>query len=187
MIKGEPDKEFERVYVRYYGRMKRFAREYVVSEEDAENILQDVFTDFWEKRKVLLGHTNLIAFLFTAIKNRCIDLLRRRTFEEDAANRMQEEASLVLQMNLNSLQVLDSELLNEENVEVIINRAITSLPDKCREIFIKSKIEGKKQKEIAAELNISVNTVETQMGIAYKKLREGLKDMYPLFLFLFSL
>lgn len=187
VTRQEYDKEFERVYIRYYARMKRFAREYVVFEEDAENILQDVFTDFWEKRNVLLTHVNVIAFLFTAIKNRCLDLLRRKTLEEEAANRMQEELLLTLRMNLTSLQVLDSELFNEENVEVIINHAIASLPDKCREIFIKSKIEGKKQKEIAVELGVSVNTIETQMGIAYKKLREGLKDVYPLFLFLFNL
>jgi len=167
--------------------MKRFAREYVVFEEDAENILQDVFTEFWEKREILLTYTNLIAFLFASIKNRCLDLLRRRTLEEEAADRMQNELLITLRMNLGSLQLVDWELFNDENIETVINQAISALPDKCREIFIKSKIEGKKQKEIATELNISVNTVETQMGIAYKKLRETLKDIYPLFLFLFNL
>lgn len=187
MVTIEHDKEFERIYVRYYARMKRLAQEYVISEEDAENILQDVFMAFWEKREVLLTHVNVIAFLFTSIKNRCIDLLRRKTLEEQAAVHMKEELLLTLRMNLNSLQVLDSELFNEESVENIINRAIASLPDKCRDIFIKSKIEGKKQKDIAAELNISVNTVEAQMSIAYKKLKESLKNLYPLFLFLFNL
>jgi RNA polymerase sigma-70 factor (ECF subfamily) len=52
---------------------------------------------------------------------------------------------------------------------------------------LKSKIEGKKQKEIAEEMNISINTVETQMGIAYKKLRNELKDYFPLFIFLYYL
>ena len=64
---------------------------------------------------------------------------------------------------------------------------MNSLPGKCREIFLKSKIEGKKQKEIAEEMNISINTVETQMGIAYKKLRSELKDYFPLFVFLYFL
>ncbi|MCC8170678.1 MAG: LuxR C-terminal-related transcriptional regulator, partial [Parabacteroides sp.] len=59
--------------------------------------------------------------------------------------------------------------------------------EKCRTIFIMSKLEGKKQKEIARELAISVNTVETQMGIAYKKLRAELKDYLPLFLFILCL
>ena len=77
--------------------------------------------------------------------------------------------------------------LEEKDIETILNNAILSLPERCREIFIKSKIEGKKQKEVALELNISVNTVETQIGIAYKKLREELKDYYPLLLILCSL
>jgi len=63
--------------------------------------------------------------------------------------------------------------------------AIESLPQKCREIFILNKIEGKKQKIIAQELNISINTVESQMAIAYKKLKEVLKDHVPLLIFLF--
>lgn len=187
MVTIKHNKEFERIYIRYYARMKRFAREYVIFEEDAENILQDVFMDFWEKRETLLTHINVIAFLFTSIKNRCIDLLRRKTLEKEAADHMKEELSLTLRMNFNSLQVLDSELFNEESVENIIHQAIASLPDKCREIFIKNKIEGMKQKEIAAELNITINTVETQMSIAYKKLKESLKNLYPLFLFLFYL
>ena len=60
------------------------------------------------------------------------------------------------------------------------------LPEKCREIFIKSKIEGKKQKDIAAELNISLKTVENQMAIAYKKIKSELKDYLPLLIFLLA-
>lgn len=60
------------------------------------------------------------------------------------------------------------------------------MPKKCREIFIKSKIEGKKQKDIAAELNISLKTVENQMAIAYKKIKSELKDYLPLLIFLLA-
>jgi RNA polymerase sigma-70 factor (ECF subfamily) len=180
----EKDSTFEDIYVHYYARLKRFAQEYVVSEEDAENILQDVFLDFWEKREVLLSHVNVIAFLFTSIKNRCIDFLRRKMLEQEVTNLIQEEYLLTLQMNLNSLQTFNEHIFTQEEIEELINKAIASLPDKCREIFIKNKIEGKRRKDIAAELNISVNTIETQMTIAYKKLKEDLKDIYPLFLFL---
>ena len=97
---------------------------------------------------------------------------------------MQEEYRLTLQAKYYSLEYLDLDILEEESIEQILSKAIDALPEKCREIFIKNKIEGKKQKEIAAELNISINTVETQMGIAYKKLKTELKDYFPLFLFL---
>ncbi|WP_085537371.1 RNA polymerase sigma-70 factor [Massilibacteroides vaginae] len=179
------NKEFEQIYLQYYARMKRFAREYVVSEEDAENILQDVFLEFWEKRETLLAYTNLIAFLFTAIKNRCINLLKRKMLEQEISNHLQEEYVRTLQINLESLEFMNVELFQSNNIKKRIDDAINSLPPKCRQIFVMSKIEGKKQKDIAAELNISVHAIETQMGIAYKKLREKLKGFYPLILILF--
>ncbi|HCF82104.1 MAG TPA: RNA polymerase sigma-70 factor, partial [Porphyromonadaceae bacterium] len=55
--------EFENIYVAHYSRMKRFAQEYVIREEDAENIVQDVFLDLWEQNLLLLTHTNLFAYL----------------------------------------------------------------------------------------------------------------------------
>ena len=176
------DKEFERIYLLYYYRMKRFAQEYVVLEEDAENILQDVFLDFWEKRAEYLSYDNPLAYLFTSIKNRCIDCLRRRMLEQEAVRHLKEAHLLTLQMNLNSLEALKPDLINED-LEGMVTRAIQALPEKCREIFVKSKIEGMKQKAIADELNISINTVETQMKIAYKKLKEHLKEYYFLLLF----
>lgn len=167
--------------------MKYFAKEYVVSEEDAENIVQDVFMELWEKREALTMHTNLIAFLFTAIKNRCLNHLRHKIVIQETASQLQEEYAITLRMNLNSLEAFDQNLFTEQDIEKIIIRALNSLSERCREIFVMSKIEGKKQKEIASELNISINTVETQMGIAYRKLRTELKDYLPLLLFILSL
>ena len=86
-----------------------------------------------------------------------------------------------------SLGELDEGIFEKDDVEQLLSKVIDSLPERCREIFLKSKIEGKKQKEIAEEMNISINTVETQMGIAYKKLRNELKDYFPLFIFLYYL
>lgn len=184
-MRGDPQTDFQEIYVSYFSKMKYFAQEYVLSEEDAENIVQDVFLEFWEKREMLPFQTNLIAFLFTAIKNRCIDHLRHKIVVQEAATQLQEEYAITLRMKFASLEVFDQNLFSEPDIEQVLMRAIDTLPDKCREIFIKSKIEGKKQKDIAAELNITINTVETQMGIAYKKLKNELKEYGLLGLFLF--
>lgn len=187
MISNIGKYSFEEIYVAYFSKMKRFAQEYVLSEEDAENIVQDVFMELWEKREVLTFQINLIAYLFTAIKNRSIDFLRHKLTVKEASGKMQEEYALTLRMKYYSLEVLDQDLFKEETLEDIIEDAINKLPEKCREVFIKNKIEGKKQKEIAAELNITINTVETQMSIAYKKLKAELKDYFPLFLYIYYL
>ena len=187
MILEKQHIDFEQIYLSYFSKMKRFAREYVLSDEDAENIVQDVFLDFWEKKELLPLPINILAYLFTSIKNRCIDFLRHKIVQKEVENKMQEEYRLTLQMKYYSLGELDVGIFEEDDVEQLLSKVIDSLPERCREIFLKSKIEGKKQKEIAEEMNISINTVETQMGIAYKKLRNELKDYFPLFIFLYYL
>ena len=177
--------QFEEVYLSYFSRMKRFARQYVIHEEDAENIVQDIFFELWKKQLEFTSFVNLNGFMFMMLKNRCIDFLRRKTLEQQAVEEIQSEYIRTLRLNLESLEVLDNKFLNESNIDTIIQEAIESLPEKCREIFLMNKIEGKKQKTIANELNISINTVESQMGIAYKKLKEALKDHVPLIFFFF--
>lgn len=190
-IKVFPEQEkrirFEDVYLSYFSKMKYFAKEYVISEEDAENIVQDVFVELWENKEMLNMHMNLIAYLFTTIKNKCLNHLRHKLVVQETANKLQEEYTISLRMNLDSLEVFDNNLFSDHDIEKIISRALDALPEKCRAIFIMSKIEGKKHNEIAQELNISINTVGSQIGIAYKKLRTELKDYLPILLFLLSL
>lgn len=166
--------------------MKYFAKVYVLSEEEAENIVQDVFAELWEKKDMISEYTNLVAYLFTSTKNRCFNYLRHQTIVQDSANLMQEEHRRSLQASLNSLQALDLQVFsNGEDMDEVFQKALNGLPEKCRQIFIMSKIQGKKQKEIAQELNISINTIETQMGLAYKHLRKELKHYLPLFIMIF--
>jgi RNA polymerase sigma-70 factor (ECF subfamily) len=176
---------FEEIYLYYFPRLLRFAREYVISQEDAENIIQDVFLLLWEKRDDLQIHISLTSFLFTLIKNRCIDHLRRKTNVEQGKKQLQENYFLELKMKLYSLEALNQSIISDENIEKIITNAIDSLPPKCREIFLLNKMEGKKYREIAEDLNISVNTVENQMSIALRKLREKLKNYLPVFISLY--
>lgn len=169
----EKDKtEFEDIYVKHFYRMIRLAQEYVISREDAENIVQDVFLNLWEQKRPLPSQINVFAFLFTSVKNGCVDFLRHKMVVLKTEDVLKDEHLSALQMNYQSLEAFDEKDLFGPDIETIIQNAIDSLPDKCREIFILSKIEGKKQKEIAQSLNISINTVESQMAIAYKKLKE---------------
>lgn len=180
---------FKAMYVSYYARMKRFAEAYIMSGADAENIVQDVFLDLWERQDVLEGHINKTGWLLTSVKNRCVDFLRHKMVEQRSAEQLQEEYTRTLQMKFESLKAFDEEYVAERDIESVVSKAIQTLPEKCRLIFIKSKIEGKKQKDIAEELGLSLNTVETQMGIAYKKLKialEKLLPVLPVLLFLFA-
>ena len=92
--------KFEEVYLAYFSKMKYFAKEYVVSEADAENIVQDVFTELWEKKELLTMPVNLVAYLFTTAKNKCLNHLRHKTVVKETACLIQEEYAITLQMNM---------------------------------------------------------------------------------------
>ena len=161
------DRLFENIYLSYFPKMKRFAQEYVISEQDAENIVQDMFAELWEKREMFTCQTIRIAYLFTIIKNKCLNHLRHKTIALETINNMQEEYNMTLRMNLDSLEAFEQHIFSDQDIEDLINRALDSLPTKCK------------------ELNLSTNTVRNQISIAYKKLRNELKDYLPLWLFLF--
>ena len=168
----------------HYSKMKRFAKEYVLLEEDAENIVQDVFMQLWENKAVIRMPVNLVAFLFTATKNKCLDYLKHKKVVSKAADTLFEEQKMIMEVNLEALEAFDQSVFAENDVEVLLTNAINALPERCRDIFIRSRLEGKKHKEIAEELNISTHTIEAQMNIALKKIRLQLKNYLPLLIFI---
>ena len=89
-----------------------------------------------------------------------------------------------LQLKLYSLEAFDNDRLSDADIEEILNNAINRLPERCREIFIMSRLQNLRYKEIAEKLNVSPNTVENQIVIALRKLKEDLKDYFPLFVFI---
>ena len=158
---------FSELYLIYYPKLVRFAKEFVMSEEDAENITQDVFTDLWEKRESMN--------LFRLVRNKCLDYLKHKVFEQKYVENVKASFEIELNLKLQSLDRFDVYDISERNqMEKLIRDAINSLPKRCRDIFLLSRMEGLKYREISERLGISVNTVECQMGIALKKLRAKL-------------
>ncbi|GHT30060.1 DNA-directed RNA polymerase sigma-70 factor [Bacteroidia bacterium] len=173
---GKSNKEdFSEIYAVYFPKLVRFSQTYVTSEQDAENIVQDVFLHLWEQWDTYESFENRNAFLFMSVKNRCIDYLRKQTLQkEQPITDLQEQE---MQLRLYSLQSLDDNQLSRIELNTIIAEAIDSLPTRCREIFLLSRIEGLHHKEIAARLNISTNTIEGQITIALRKLKLRLKNI----------
>lgn len=160
---------FSELYLMYYPKLVRFAKEFVVLEEDAENITQDVFTDLWERRDAIDHIENVNAYLFRLVRNRCLDYLKHKVFEQKYAENVQASFEIELNLKLQSLDRFDVSDISEGNeTERLVRDAINSLPKRCRDIFLLSRMKGLKYREISEKLGISVNTVECQMGIALK-------------------
>lgn len=179
----ENQERFSQLYSVYFMKMLRFSQAYVGTEEDAKNIVQDVFLYLWEHIDLLDTVNNTDAFLFTLIKNRCLNFIKHRLYIESRKRTLEEAEEEELQMNLYALQQFDENLSSVEDMERLLQQVMDSLPARCRQIFMLSRMDGLKYKEIAAQLNLSVNTVENQMSIALKKIRIELKDYLPLLLF----
>lgn len=178
------DQLFSRLYVSYFARLVRFASLYVGSAGDAENIVQDFFVRLWEQKGVLAELQRPDAFLFSSVKHRCLNFIRSQLSVMDGRRALSEVAEQEFRFKLYSLQMLDESEMSIDEIEQMLQKAIDTLPERCREIFVMSKLKGMKYREIAETLQLSVNTVENQMAIALKKLRQELRDCLPLLLLL---
>ncbi len=167
--------DFTETYFTYYPKLVRFATEFVVLREDAENITQDVFMNLWERQDALEHVENMNAYIYRLTKNRCLDYLKHKMSEEKYAAAVL--TNFELDLKLQSLDRLDVDAISAEGTEALIMDAINSLPERCREIFMLSRFEELKYKEIADRLGVSVNTVENQVSIALKKLKAKLKPV----------
>jgi RNA polymerase sigma-70 factor, ECF subfamily len=167
---------YEELFRTYFAGLCCFARKYVPDPDDSKEIVHSVFVNIWEKKEEFDFDKPAKSYLFTAVYNRCMNHIRdRKKFvinRDDVFPEHQDESTV----NTDHLEVAE--------LESRIWKVINSLPEKCKEVFILNRFEGKKYAEIAEHLKISVKTVETQMSKALKTLREGLTDYIHLFIFL---
>jgi len=166
---------FEELYILWYSRVKAFALEYVRHEADAENIVQDVFADLYEKRNLIQEDKNVTAYVYTSIKNKCLQFLKEKQKTRYFIDDLSKKERLACELNVSILSEIKLDFESETELEQALNQAIDHLPPQCRKIFTLNKFEHVKRKDIARQLNLSINTIETQMALAYKKIKKELK------------
>ena len=169
-VKGDDLTSYEIIFKKYFKELYRFAFSYVRDATIAEEMAQEVFLYVWEKRKQIEIQTTLKTYLYSAIKNKCLNYIKLELPKQQA---MADVSEVML-----SITTSHGDEGENERLKNYIASAIDSLPNKCRKIFILSRNAGLTYEEIAEELDLSKKTVENQMGIALKKLRESLEDVY---------
>ena len=165
-------KLFSKLYVSYYARLVRFASLYVGAMGDAENIVQDFFLYLWERKEILPELQQPDAYLFSAVKHRCLNFLRSQLSIVDRRQPLSDIMEQEFKLKLYSLQLLDDSQMSIDEVEKQICRAIDSLPERCREIFIRIREEKQSYAQVAEELDISIKTVDAQLQKAVTRLKE---------------
>lgn len=166
-IKNNEKWALKKLYHTYYADLCRYCLRIVNNASDAEEIVQEVIINIWERRDSL----NIISFksyLYTAVKFRAINLLKSQIkkadlFTENFEDIVSEDPGIVSEME-------HSELL------IALQNAIENLPLKCKTVYSLSRNAGLSYKEIAQELDISVKTVENHMAVALKRIRDSFKS-----------
>jgi RNA polymerase sigma-70 factor (family 1) len=165
---------FNTLYKEYSSRLYRFAFGYLKSVEESEELVQEVFTIIWDKRSDLKGEHSFKSFLFTIAFN----IIRKH---------FRIKAYLSEYFKTGTGDDLDMQTSNKISYDSLYNyivQLVDQLPERRKEIFIKSRFEGKSIKEIAEELKISHKTVENQLTSALKFLRTNLnRESIPVILF----
>ena len=174
-LKEGKEAAFDYLFRTRYKNLCRFAATFVVQFDVAEDIVQEVFEKIWKKSTQIDERESIDSYLFVAVRNACFTFLKNKRERVDLED---------VKQNLK----VSEEVVEFETPE--LNRLwgeIENLPLQCKVVFKLVILEDMKYKDVADSLGISVNTVKTQMKIAYKTLREKLKqEQFSLLLFLFE-
>lgn len=164
--------DFDFLFRKYHRRLLLYSLKYVESESEALDIVQNIFVAVWENGKYKQNDELVKAYLFSAVKNSCLNYIKHqkvvRQFEHDAALEIKDMEAVHYQSGEKSL--IEKETLKQ------IDEAINSLTDIYREVIFLSRFEGLKNHEIAEKLNVPVRTVETRIFRALSSLKEKMSQ-----------
>ncbi len=143
----------------------------VVSNEGlAEDLVQDVFIKIWEGRASIDVKSNWFSYLYRSVINACYNEIKRKKVIDLYGSTELELSKISFSQNI-------EDKIDFKQLEILIQNSLEKLPPKCKTIFLLSRFENYKYKEIATMLDISIKTVEAQMGIAISKLNTDLKPV----------
>ena len=176
-LKQNDEKAFEDLFKSYYQRLCTFAHSILHDVDEAEEIVQNVFLNVWEKRAAMQINISVQSYLYSAVRNACFNKIKHGKVRQLYA---QEQEAIA------TTNVPASHITFENDLQKQIHEAIESLPEQCRIVFKLSRFEELKYAEIAEQLNISVKTVENQMGKALKVMRLKLKGYLVILILILS-
>lgn len=168
-LRNKDKRAFELVFNEYFNILRSYAMRFMDDVEDAEEIIQDVFVKFWEKCDSLAPDSSIKSYLYRSVHNTCLNTIKHQKVKDTYRQ-------YVIGFMEASHDMPDFDR-GEVNTQERIFDEVNKLPPRCSEIFKLSRYEGLKYQEIAEHLNISIKTVEVQMGKALKILRETLRDL----------
>ena len=165
------DKDFEALFLEYFRPLTVYARQFLKDKMVAEDLVHDLFLKLYETRENHSHKTLTGNYLYRSVHNRCINQLDHR--------KLRDEKDPAIQSSLNTPPEDPFKIVSYIEFEHKFLQTLEMLPKKCRKIFEMSRVEGKKNQEIADELKLSKRTVETQISQALKLMKKKLMKYLP--------
>ncbi|HTM98643.1 MAG TPA: RNA polymerase sigma-70 factor [Pedobacter sp.] len=168
------DADFESLFKLHYKALLAYAAVILKDEDDAEEIVQQLFLRFWEKREQLNVQTSLKAYLYKCVYHDSLNYLKHQKVKSKYQDYTQHSMETTHHTAVDRLELTE--------LQQQINLALNELPEQCRTIFQMSRFEELKYREIADQLGLSIKTIENQMGKALRIMRIKLADFLILVL-----
>lgn len=163
--------------MRYYDALVRFVVPILKDEDASRDTVQEVFTRIWEKREKLQDDTRIKSYLYMAVRNQAINVLRK----EERVQWVNEEQEMEA---MAPREESTMKKVEEKDLQSRLQKALDAIPPKCRQVFELSRFEGMSYQQIAEAMEISIKTVENQMSKALQIMR---KELLPYLKFLILL
>jgi RNA polymerase sigma-70 factor, ECF subfamily len=179
LLGKKDEKAFEQVFKTHFKNLQSYAVTIVGDEQMAEEMVQNVFFKIWDRSERLNIQASLAAYLYRAVYNESCNYLKHEKVKQSYFNYSKHSMS-----DISSEKASKKIMLAE--LDGKIRKALSELPEQCRTVFQLSRFEELKYQQIADKLDISIKTVEAQMGKALKLMRLKLVDYLPFLIFLFN-
>lgn len=171
------DEKFHHAFSQWYSPLCNYCFFLINNYEAAEDIVQDLFVHLWENWERIKNIDYIKGYLFKSVKNRSINYLKQQS-KSNWFEPVENAGNIISNVNLPDA----SEMIENDELEMIIDKAIEQLPSRCRTIFILKRVDEMSNKEISEQLNISIKTVEAQMTIALKRLYQFISEHWEFLL-----
>lgn len=169
---------YDLIYRLHNSKLIFIALQYLPSKQDAEGVVQEVFLKLWEKKEYLKIDSNITGYLYKMTRNACLDILKKKRKVIPIESYILHKENI---LKYNALANNAASGIIEKELEDLIQKSVEQLPEKCKKVFIKSRFQGLKHKEISHDMNISTKTVENHISKALKHLRFSLREYLTFF------
>ncbi|MEP1487711.1 MAG: RNA polymerase sigma-70 factor [Algibacter sp.] len=166
-LKKGDERAFKTIYENNKKALSSFINTYTKNQTQTDDIVQDTFIKLWNIRASLIEDKSVVSFLYKTAYNKFVDTYRKKKREQSMLDGWLYKRLMLLKKDDND---------NKKEKICLVQKAIEKLPTKCKEIFMMSKFEQLKYVEIAERLDISIKTVEAQMGKAFSIIRKEVKS-----------